>query len=33
MSVDPATHTPVGQPEVVAADITADDSASMKTPA
>jgi len=25
MSVDPATHTPVGQPEVVAADITADD--------
>jgi hypothetical protein len=23
--VDPATHTPVGQPEVVAADITADD--------
>jgi sugar lactone lactonase YvrE len=25
MSVDLATHTPVGQPEVVAADITADD--------
>jgi hypothetical protein len=25
MSVDPATHTPVGEPEVVAADITADD--------
>jgi hypothetical protein len=25
VAVDPATHTPVGQPEVVAADITADD--------
>jgi hypothetical protein len=25
MAVDPATHKPVGQPEVVAADITADD--------
>ncbi|HWX98736.1 MAG TPA: hypothetical protein VNY55_02340 [Mycobacterium sp.] len=25
MSVDPATHTPVGQPEVVASDISADD--------
>jgi len=25
VAVDPATHKPVGQPEVVAADITADD--------
>jgi len=25
VTVDPATHTPVGQPELVAADITADD--------